>query len=114
MSYTDDYLHQVMRVVEGLDRKAIDALVELLVRVRQAGGRLFILGLGSAGNAGHAVNDFRKLAGIEAYAPTDNISELTARINDDGWETSFAQWLEEVIAVERLRARLFGQAVIER
>ena len=95
MSYTDDYLHQVVRVVEGLDRKAIDALVELLVRVRQAGGRLFILGVGgSAGNAGHAVNDFRKLAGIEAYAPTDNISELTARINDDGWETSFAHWLE--------------------
>ena len=95
MSYTDDYLHQVVRVVEGLDRNAIDALVELLVRVRQTGGRLFILGVGgSAGNAGHAVNDFRKLAGIEAYAPTDNISELTARINDDGWETSFAHWLE--------------------
>ena len=95
MSYTDDYLHQVVRVVEGLDRKAIDALVELLVHVREAGGRLFVLGVGgSAGNAGHAVNDFRKLAGIEAYAPTDNISELTARINDDGWETSFAHWLE--------------------
>ena len=95
MSYTDDYLHQVVQVVEGLDREAIDALVELLVHVRQAGGRRFILGVGgSAGNAGHAVNDFRKLAGIEAYAPTDNISELTARINDDGWETSFAHWLE--------------------
>ena len=95
MSYTDDYLHQVVRVVEGLDRESIDALVDLFVRVRQAGGRLFILGVGgSAGNAGHAVNDFRKLAGIEAYAPTDNVSELTARINDDGWETSFARWLE--------------------
>ena len=95
MSYTDEYLDQVVRVVEELDRQAIDALVYLFVRVRKAGGRLFVLGVGgSAGNAGHVVNDFRKLAGIEAYAPTDNISELTARINDDGWETSFAHWLE--------------------
>ena len=95
MNYTDDYLHQVVRVVEGLDRESIDALVDLFVRVRQVGGRLFILGVGgSAGNAGHAVNDFRKLAGIEAYAPTDNVSELTARVNDDGWDTSFALWLE--------------------
>ena len=95
MSYTDEYLGQVVQVVEGINRQAIDALVELLVRVRRAGGRLFILGVGgSAGNAGHAVNDFRKLAGIEAYAPTDNVSELTARINDDGWDTSFARWLE--------------------
>ena len=95
MSYTDEYLGQVVQVVEGIDRQAVDALVELLVRVRQVGGRLFILGVGgSAGNAGHAVNDFRKLAGMEAYAPTDNVSELTARINDDGWDTSFARWLE--------------------
>ena len=95
MSYTDEYLGQVVQVVEGVNRQAIDALVELLVRVRRAGGRLFILGVGgSAGNAGHAVNDFRKLAGIEAYAPTDNVSELTARINDDGWDTSFARWLK--------------------
>ena len=95
MSYTDEYLGQVVQVVEGINRQAVDALVELLVRVRQVGGRLFILGVGgSAGNAGHAVNDFRKLAGMEAYAPTDNVSELTARINDDGWDTSFARWLE--------------------
>ena len=95
MSYTDEYLGQVVQVVEGINRQAVDALVELLVRVRQVGGRLFILGVGgSAGNAGHAVNDFRKLAGLEAYAPTDNVSELTARINDDGWDTSFARWLE--------------------
>lgn len=95
MSYTDEYLHQVVQVVEGLDRRAIDSLIALFVRVRQVEGRLFILGVGgSAGNAGHAVNDFRKLAGIEAYAPTDNVSELTARINDDGWDTSFARWLE--------------------
>ena len=85
MSYTDEYLGQVVQIVEGINRQAVDALVELLVRVRQVGGRLFILGVGgSAGNAGHAVNDFRKLAGLEAYAPTDNVSELTARINDDG------------------------------
>ena len=95
MSYTDEYLGQVVQVVEGINRQAVDALVELLVRVRQVGGRVFILGVGgSAGNAGHAVNDFRKLAGMEAYAPTDNVSELTARINDDGWDTSFARWLE--------------------
>ena len=95
MSYTDEYLGQVVQIVEGINRQAIDALVELLARVRQVGGRLFILGVGgSAGNAGHAVNDFRKLAGLEAYAPTDNVSELTARINDDGWDTSFARWLE--------------------
>ncbi len=95
MSYTDEYLGQVVQVVEGINRQAIDALVELLVRVRHVNGRLFILGVGgSAGNAGHAVNDFRKLAGMEAYAPTDNVSELTARINDDGWDTSFARWLE--------------------
>lgn len=95
MSYTERYLGEVVQVVEGLDRAEIDRLVTLFVRVRTEGGRLFILGVGgSAGNAGHAVNDFRKLAGIETYAPTDNVSELTARINDDGWDTSFARWLE--------------------
>lgn len=95
MGYTERYLGEVVQVVEGLDRAEIDRLVTLFVRVRTEGGRLFILGVGgSAGNAGHAVNDFRKLAGIETYAPTDNVSELTARINDDGWDTSFARWLE--------------------
>ena len=95
MSYTERYLDEVVQVVEGLDRAEIDRLVALFVRVRTEGGRLFILGVGgSAGNAGHAVNDFRKLAGIETYAPTDNVSELTARINDDGWDTSFARWLK--------------------
>ncbi len=95
MGYTERYLGEVVQVVEGLDRAEIDRLVALFVRVRTEGGRLFILGVGgSAGNAGHAVNDFRKLAGIETYAPTDNVSELTARINDDGWDTSFARWLE--------------------
>jgi D-sedoheptulose 7-phosphate isomerase len=70
-------------------------MVQLFVETRERGGRLFILGVGgSAGNAGHAVNDFRKIAGIESYAPTDNVSELTARINDEGWDTAFAKWLE--------------------
>lgn len=95
MSYTEHYLQEVIEAVHGLDRGAIDAMVGLFVQARDEGGRLFVLGVGgSAGNAGHAVNDFRKIAGIEAYAPTDNVSELTARINDEGWDTSFAKWLE--------------------
>src|SRR3984885_15744442 len=101
MSFTQDFLKEVQAVTQGLDAEAIDAVVEQLLAVRQRGGRLFILGVGgSAGNASHAVNDFRKLVGIEAYAPTDNVSELTARTNDEGWETSFSAWLE----VSRLAA----------
>ena len=95
MSYTQQYLAAAAQVIEQLDRNAIDAIVQLVVETRQRGGRLFILGVGgSAGNASHAVNDFRKIAGIESYAPTDNVSELTARINDEGWDTAFAKWLE--------------------
>ncbi len=95
MSYTQQYLAAAAQVVERLDCQAIEAIVQLVVETRQRGGRLFILGVGgSAGNASHAVNDFRKIAGIESYAPTDNVSELTARINDDGWDTVFANWLE--------------------
>ena len=95
MSYTQQYLAAAAQVIEQLDRSAIDAMVRLFVETRQRGGRLFILGVGgSAGNASHAVNDFRKIAGIESYAPTDNVSELTARINDEGWDTAFAKWLE--------------------
>jgi D-sedoheptulose 7-phosphate isomerase len=94
-SYTEHYLNETIQVVEQLDRDAIDHMVQLFVATREKGGRLFILGVGgSAGNASHAVNDFRKIAGMEAYAPTDNVSELTARINDDGWDTAFARWLE--------------------
>jgi D-sedoheptulose 7-phosphate isomerase len=79
----------------GLDRSLIDTLARALAEVRKRGGRLFILGVGGgAGNASHAVNDFRKLCRLESYAPTDNVSELTARTNDDGWETSFSAWLE--------------------
>jgi len=94
MSYTTDYIAEARQVLDRLDTAAIDRVAALLVALRQRGGRLFVLGVGgSAGNASHAVNDFRKICGIEAYTPTDNVSELTARVNDDGWETSFANWL---------------------
>jgi D-sedoheptulose 7-phosphate isomerase len=94
MSYTTDYIAEARQVLDRLDAAAIDRVVALLVALRQRGGRLFILGVGgSAGNASHAVNDFRKICGIESYTPTDNVSELTARVNDDGWETAFANWL---------------------
>jgi D-sedoheptulose 7-phosphate isomerase len=95
MGHTEIFLQQVVQVAEQLDREAIDGMVRLLVQTREQRGRLFILGVGgSAANASHAVNDFRKIAGMEAYAPTDNVSELTARVNDDGWETVFAAWLQ--------------------
>jgi D-sedoheptulose 7-phosphate isomerase len=95
MDFIARYLAEAGRVAAAIDQTAVARVVDLLVRVRDGGGRLFILGVGgSAGNASHAVNDFRKIAGFEAYAPTDNVSELTARINDDGWDTSFANWLK--------------------
>ena len=94
MDFVERYLEQVGQVAARLDRSAISRLVDLLVDVRECGGRLFVLGVGgSAGNASHAVNDFRKIVGLEAYAPTDNVSELTARINDEGWDTAYANWL---------------------
>ena len=94
MSFAERYLDEVITIARGLDPRQVEAMVSQLVAVRKAGGRLFFLGVGGgAGHAGHAVNDFRKIAGFEAYAPTDNVSELTARINDDGWETAFAAWL---------------------
>lgn len=89
------FLDESLRIVSELDRGAIEKAVDVLVRVREGGGRLFILGVGgSAGHASHAVNDFRKICGFEAYAPTDNVSELTARINDEGWDSSFSEWLK--------------------
>src|ERR1700744_3282547 len=92
--YKENYFREVAEVASGIDQAEVDRMIDVLVDARTRGGRLFILGVGgSAGNAGHAVNDFRKLCGIEAYAPTDNVSELTARVNDDGWATSFANWL---------------------
>ena len=95
MSYTRRHLDETIAVVNAIDVAAIERLATALAAVRERGGRLFFLGVGgSAGNAGHAVNDFRKLAGFEAYAPTDNVSELTARTNDEGWETVFVAWLK--------------------
>lgn len=93
------YLEQTARIAEAVDTAGVEAMAESLAAIRDSGGRLFLLGVGgSAGNCAHAVNDFRKLCGIEAYAPTDNVSELTARINDEGWDGAFAAWL----AVSRL------------
>ena len=94
-SHVQTYFAEVQAIAETIDTVAIEALAQGLCRLREGGGRLFILGVGgSAGNASHAVNDFRKLCGIEAYAPTDNVSELTARTNDEGWHTVFAEWLK--------------------
>jgi D-sedoheptulose 7-phosphate isomerase len=95
MSYTTTYLAEAAQILAQLDAAAIDRLVELLVAVRQREGRVFFLGVGgSAANASHAVNDFRKIAAIEAYSPTDNVSELTARVNDESWESVFVKWLQ--------------------
>lgn len=95
MSHAKTYFDQVGQIAKRIDAPRIDAMAEALVELRERGGRLFILGVGGgAGHCGHAVNDFRKLCGIEAYAPTDNVSELTARANDEGWETVFAGWLK--------------------
>jgi D-sedoheptulose 7-phosphate isomerase len=101
VSYSETHLGEASRILQELDASAIERVAELLAMVRQRGGRLFFLGVGgSAGNCSHAVNDFRKLAGFEAYAPTDNVSELTARTNDEGWDTVFEAWLKG----SRLRA----------
>src|SRR5215831_11704162 len=94
MSYSEQHLRETTEIMSRLDPAICEKAVDLLAAVRGRHGRLFILGVGgSAANASHAVNDFRKIAGIECYAPTDNVSELTARVNDDGWETSFSEWL---------------------
>jgi D-sedoheptulose 7-phosphate isomerase len=95
MSFTNEFLAEVQQVAAQLDPAAIEKCVDELATVRSRGGRLFILGVGgSAANASHAVNDFRKICSFEAYAPTDNVSELTARTNDEGWSTIFAEWLK--------------------
>ena len=94
MSYSQQHLSETLAIVEKLDPALMERMVEGLASVRERGGRLFILGVGgSAANASHAVNDFRKICGFECYAPTDNVSELTARTNDEGWTTVFAEWL---------------------
>ena len=95
MSYSKDHLNESIEITKAIDPEIVEKMVELLVDIKSTGGRIFVLGVGgSAANAGHAVNDFRKLAGIETYAPTDNVAELTARTNDEGWPTVFSGWLK--------------------
>jgi D-sedoheptulose 7-phosphate isomerase len=95
MSYSKQHLDESIEITRAIDPEIIERIVDLLVDVKSMGGRLFVLGVGgSAANASHAVNDFRKLAGIETYAPTDNVAELTARTNDEGWQTVFSGWLK--------------------
>lgn len=95
MTYTQRHLKEAGAIIEQIDAGAIEATVDMLADLKRAGGRLFFLGVGgSAGNCSHAVNDFRKIVGIESYAPTDNVSELTARTNDEGWATIFTEWLK--------------------
>jgi len=93
--YISAFLNDAVTIINKLDRTQIQMMTRILSDIRNTGGRLFILGVGGgAGHASHAVNDFRKIAGIESYAPTDNVSELTARVNDEGWETVFENWLK--------------------
>lgn len=93
-TFTSDYVEEAIAILRGVDQNAVEECASGLAEVRERGGRLFVLGVGgSAGHASHAVNDFRKLCDFEAYAPTDNVSELTARINDEGWDTAYAGWL---------------------
>ena len=95
MSFSKQHLKESIEITEAIEPEIIEKIVGLLADVKATGGRLFVLGVGgSAANAGHAVNDFRKLAGIETYAPTDNVAELTARTNDEGWKTVFSGWLK--------------------
>jgi D-sedoheptulose 7-phosphate isomerase len=93
-TYTRDYLSEAGKIIKALDTRSIEAVIDLIVGIRERGGRLFFLGVGGgAANASHAVNDFRKIAGLESYTPLDNVSELTARTNDQGWEKSLVDWL---------------------
>ena len=101
MTYTEQHLSEAIEIARKIDAATVEKVASLLSDLREQKGRLFLLGVGgSAGNCSHAVNDFRKIVGIEAYAPTDNVSELTARTNDEGWETVFSEWLK----VSRLNA----------
>lgn len=102
MNFTESFIAEAKEILNNLDVAAIEKMVDVLVKTREEGGRLFMLGVGgSAANASHAVNDFRKIVGIETYAPTDNVSELTARTNDEGWASVFKAWLE----VSRLNSK---------
>jgi D-sedoheptulose 7-phosphate isomerase len=95
MSYAEKHLNEAVEIIQKMDVSAIEKMADLLAKVKAEGGRIFFIGVGgSAGNCSHAVNDFRKIVGIESYAPTDNVSELTARTNDEGWATVFVEWLK--------------------
>ena len=95
MTYTNQYLSETIEIINKLDQSKIEQMVDLLVKIKLQGGRLFFLGVGgSAANCSHAVNDFRKIVCMESYTPTDNVSELTARTNDEGWSTTFEEWLK--------------------
>ena len=95
MSYIKRYFQEAVTILNTIDPNNVESMIQVLLKVREQGGRIFFLGVGgSAGNCSHAVNDFRKIGGFEAYTPTDNVSELTARTNDEGWETTFAAWLK--------------------
>jgi D-sedoheptulose 7-phosphate isomerase len=95
VNYAQQHLDEASQIIKQLDVDAIEKMADLLAKLKTTGGRLFFLGVGgSAGNCSHAVNDFRKIVGIESYAPTDNVSELTARTNDEGWDTIFSEWLK--------------------
>ncbi len=95
MSYVAEYLNDAAKIAQTIDREAIEKMIGILLEVRRHRGRLFVIGVGgSAGNASHAVNDFRKIVGIESYTPSDNVSELTARTNDEGWNTVYSEWLK--------------------
>src|SRR3954468_9547157 len=100
MTFSSQFIQETVEILSKVDAGTIEAVASGLADVRRKGGRLFLLGVGgSAGHASHAVNDFRKICGFEAYTPTDNVSELTARVNDEGWDTCFSEWLK----VSRLR-----------
>ena len=102
MSYAEQHMKEAGEIIQKMDLSAIEKMADLLATVKNEGGRIFFLGVGgSAGNCSHAVNDFRKIVGIECYAPTDNVSELTARTNDDGWSSVFVEWLK----VSKLQAK---------
>ena len=109
MTYTEQHLQEATEIIGRLDVSSIERTAELLADLRSRGGRLFLLGVGgSAANCSHAVNDFRKICGIEAYAPTDNVSELTARTNDEGWASVFIEWLKVSRLVERDAVLVFS------
>ena len=95
MSFIEQYLDDAKKIIDSIDKKVIEKMVALISETRNKKGRMFILGVGGgAGHASHAVNDFRKICGLESYTPTDNVSELTARVNDDGWDTAYVNWLK--------------------